>query len=183
MGNVDGFDTSRLLKKSIRGLFDADLSSLRSPGFARKPGFAFPGEPAQREEGPPDLPLDPLRPWSSPSGRYQVAPTLSWRNCQYAKQKAAAPAPPCARDAQGGASVAGGRMPRATGIRTSCTARFLLCFIVQTCSVFEQWRYVPIPRRAGSPSAVPYREVVMPREAGTPGAAVAQGGARAATAG
>src|SRR5713226_10360400 len=77
MGNVDGFDTSRLLKKSIRGLFDADLSSLRSPGFARKPGFAFPGEPAQREEGPPDLPLDPLRPWPSPYGRYQVAPNFS----------------------------------------------------------------------------------------------------------
>src|SRR5712692_9107114 len=31
--------------------------------------------------------------------------------------------------------------------------RFLLCFIVQTLSVFEQWRYVPIPRWAGSPSA------------------------------
>src|SRR5713226_8520917 len=60
---------------------------------------------------------------------------------QHAKQKAAAPAPPCARDAQGGASVAGGRMPRATGIRASCTAWFLLCFIVQTLSVFEQWRY------------------------------------------
>jgi len=26
-------------------------------------------------------------------------------------------------------------------------ARFLLCFIVQTRSVFEQWRYVPIPHR------------------------------------
>src|SRR5713226_7824002 len=49
--------------------------------------------------------------------------------------------------------------------------------------VKQKWRYIPIPRRAGIPSAVPYREVVMPREAGTPGAAVAQGGARAATAG
>src|SRR5713226_2869848 len=132
---------------------------------------------------------------------------------QHAKQKAATPAPPCARDAQGGASVAGGRMPRATGIRASCTAWFLLCFIFQTLRVFEKsagsgfsrqprrglaqgcvkqkWRYLqhyavpascasqgrpsvagplggrkvhrtfllirlaPIPRRAGSPSAVP----------------------------
>src|SRR5713226_10174015 len=57
---------------------------------------------------------------------------------QHAKQKAAAPAPPCARDAQGGASVAGGRMPRATGTRASCTAWFLLCFIFQTLSVFEK---------------------------------------------
>ncbi len=54
----------------------------------------------------------------------------------HAKQKAAAPAHPCAR-----------------GIRASCTAWFLLCFIFQTLSVFEKWRYVPIPRRAGSPSA------------------------------
>src|SRR5713226_6310164 len=96
---------------------------------------------------------------------------LSRRNFQHAKQKVAAPAHPCAR-----------------GIRASCTAWFLLCFIFQTLDVFEKsagsgfsrqprrglaqgcvkqkWRYVPIPRRAGSPSA-----------------AVAQGGARAATAG
>src|SRR5713226_10263741 len=38
--------------------------------------------------------------------------------------------------------------------------------------------------RDGQEAQVPCpREVVMPREAGTPGAAVAQGGARAATAG
>src|SRR5713226_8993579 len=81
---------------------------------------------------------------------------------QHAKQKAAAPAPPCAR-----------------GIRASCTAWPCnirgLCFIFQTLNVFEKsagsgfsrqprrglaqggvkqkWRYIPIPRRAGSPSA------------------------------
>src|SRR5216684_3653890 len=45
----------RILKKSFHGLFDLDLSSLCSPGCARKPGFAFHGEPAQRRgwpEGP-----------------------------------------------------------------------------------------------------------------------------------
>src|SRR5713226_1588446 len=47
------------------------------------------------------------------------------------KRKVAALAHPCARDAQGGASVAGGRMPRATGIRASCTARFSFFFIFQ----------------------------------------------------
>src|SRR5713226_7661399 len=74
---LEGVDPSRLLKKSIRSLFDSD------------------------------------HPWSSPYGRYQVAPTLSRRNCQHAKQK----------------------------------ARFLLCFIFPTFSVFEKWRYVPIPHR------------------------------------
>src|SRR5712692_737263 len=64
------------------------------------------------------------------------AQSLSRRNCQHAKQKVAAPAHPCAR-----------------GIRASCTAWFLLCFIFQTLNVFEKWRYVPITRRAGSPSA------------------------------
>jgi len=77
-----------MLKKSIHGLFDPDLSSLCSPGCARKPVFAFHGEPAQREEGPPDLPLDPLRPWSSPYGRALARPISLWRNCQPAKQKA-----------------------------------------------------------------------------------------------
>src|SRR5712692_582261 len=39
----------------------------------------------------------------------------------------------CARDAQGCASVAGGGMPRATGIRTSCTAQRDLNLYTRAC--------------------------------------------------
>ena len=99
---LEGVDPSRLLKKSIRSLFDSD------------------------------------HPWSSPYGRYQVAPTLSRRNCQHAKQKAAAPAPPCARPCPPSRLPRHYYFPVGHGIRASCTAWFLLCFIFQTLSVFEK---------------------------------------------
>src|SRR5712692_7526676 len=43
----------------------AVLAALRSPCFVRKPGPAFRGRPARREEGPPDLPLIPPRPYTA----------------------------------------------------------------------------------------------------------------------
>jgi len=63
---------------------------------------------------------------------------LSRRNCQHAKQKAAAPAPPCARPCPPSRLPRHYYFPVGHGIRASCTAWFLLCFIFQTLSVFEK---------------------------------------------
>jgi len=60
---------------------------------------------------------------------------------QHAKQKAATPAPPCAR-----------------GIRASCTARFLLCFIFQTRSVFEKMAVLPYTATGRMPKCRERRE-------------------------
>jgi len=46
--------------------FDGRLSPLRNPCFARKPGQAILGLPAQRGSGPLDRFLFPPRPWRSP---------------------------------------------------------------------------------------------------------------------
>jgi len=43
----------------------AVLAALRSPCFVRKPGPAFRGRPARREEGPPALPLNPPCPYTA----------------------------------------------------------------------------------------------------------------------
>ena len=56
------------------------LSALRIPASLERPGLAIPGTPAQREEGPLDLPLFPPRPWISRSpGERFTGPFASLR--------------------------------------------------------------------------------------------------------
>src|SRR5712692_12075806 len=92
---------SRLLKKSIRGLFDSD------------------------------------HPWPSPYGRYQVAPNFSPGeivNTQSKKRPLL-------------------RLPALAAFVHPAQHGFCFASFFKHVACLKKWRYFPIPRRAGCPSA------------------------------